>query len=333
MKPSFSVLFFTVMSGCGYGLLFLLGLILAIDATLIARNAALLALAVGAIFVSAGLLASTLHLGQPQRAWRAFSQWRTSWLSREGVASVASFAPMLALAWCIWRGADESLLRGLGAALAVLAAITVVCTAGIYTSLKTIAAWHNRFVLPGYLLMGLLGGAVWLLCLNSPHLIHVVKSVQPKFTLIDMRLEEPLAIGVVLFAAACCALKYFYWRRIDTAAPTSTPESATGLGRFGAVRSVEAPHTEENYLTQEMGFVIARKHGKRLRQIALILIGVIPILLAIATMCVPVSWGALCAIVAAIAVTAGLFVERWLFFAQAKHVVMLYYGGTRPDRA
>lgn len=136
---------------------------------------------------------------------------------------------------------------------------------------------------------------------------------------------------IVAFAIACVVLKRAYWRHIDSEALASTPESATGLGRFGRVRSVEAPHTEENYLTQEMGFVLARQHAARLRAIALTLIGPVPILLAIATMLVPSSWAVLCVIITTLAVTAGLFVERWLFFAQAKHVVMLYYGGTRPQ--
>ncbi|MDE1961277.1 MAG: dimethyl sulfoxide reductase anchor subunit [Xanthomonadaceae bacterium] len=336
MRPAFSVIFFTVMSGSGYGLLFLFGLLFAFDTPLITRNEALIALAVGAIFVIAGLLASTLHLGQPQRAWRAFSQWRSSWLSREGVASLASFAPMLALAWCLWRGGDPNVARALGALLAVLAAITVVCTAKIYTSLKTIAAWHNAYVLPGYLLLGLLGGAAWLLCLHAPHQAHVLKSAQPDFKLVDLRLEELLVIGFVLFGLASITLKSRYWRHIDTETCTSSIESATGLGRFGAVRSVEAPHTEENYLTHEMGFALARKHAARLRRIALILIGPLPILLALAAflfeLCAPLL-ASCCMYATAFVVTAGLFVERWLFFAQAKHVVMLYYGGARPHSA
>ncbi|MCE7950070.1 MAG: hypothetical protein DYH18_03075 [Xanthomonadales bacterium PRO7] len=313
MRPAFSVIFFTVMSGCGYGLLFLLGAVFVSDPLLIARNEALLALAIGAVFVVVGLLSSTLHLGQPQRAWRAFSQWRTSWLSREGVASLASFVPMLALAWCLWRGADESLLRALGALLALLAAITIVCTAGIYTSLKTIPAWHNPYVLPGYLLLGLLGGACWSLLIGG-----WAGTAQARPAL------------VVAFAIACVVLKRAYWRHIDSEAPTSTPESATGLGRFGRVRSVEAPHTEENYLTQEMGFVLARQHAARLRTICLVLIGAVPIVAAAAVPELP-GWSAVLACIAAFAATAGLFVERWLFFAQAKHVVMLYYGGTRPQ--
>ena len=45
------------------------------------------------------------------------------------------------------------------------------------------------------------------------------------------------------------------------------------------------------------------------------------------------GWSTFLACIVALAVTAGLFVERWLFFAEAKHVVMLYYGGVRPQRA
>ena len=49
---------------------------------------------------------------------------------------------------------------------------------------------------------------------------------------------------------------------------TATAGSATGLGRFGRVRLFAAPHTEENYLLQEMGYKVARKHALKLRRIA-----------------------------------------------------------------
>lgn len=323
MNPAFSVIFFTVASGCGYGLLFLLGCLFVIAPNLIGRIEALTVLATGAVFVAAGLSASTLHLGQPQRAWRAFSQWRSSWLSREGVASVASFVPMLALAWCLWRGTEATVLRGLGAVLSMLAVVTVICTAKIYTSLKTIPAWHNRYVLPGYLLLGLLGGTVWFQALHG-----LLDDGCPDVAVGSLGIAWPFcALG-----AAAALLKFAYWRRIDASPQTSTPESSTGLGRFGRVRSVEAPHTEENYLTQEMGFVLARKHSARLREICLVLIGAAPIVAAVALLALP-GWSAVFGSIAAFAVSTGLFVERWLFFAEARHVVMLYYGGARPQSA
>lgn len=326
------------MSGGGYGLLFLLGVIFTLDPGLLGRAESLAALALGTVFVIAGLLSSILHLGQPQRAWRAFSQWRSSWLSREGVASVVSFVPMLALAWCVWRGTNGSIVRALGASLAVLAVLTVICTAKIYTSLKTISAWHNSYVLPGYLMMGLFGGTAWLEALLTfatsewsgyDDLKRVIVPVTN-----NLVLQWVCSITIMLLASTLFLLKKAYWCSTAAAAPTSTIESATGLGRFGRVRSVEAPHTEENYLTREMGFVLARKHGKRLRAICLILIGPVPAAAAaLSVLLASMDWPALMpvfAIATALSVTFGLFVERWLFFAQAKHLVMLYYDGARP---
>src|SRR5215467_14251240 len=99
MHPAFSVIIFTTMSGAGYGLLAWLGAWAIVGGLPANRGlaAVLLVLSLGAITI--GLLSSTVHLGHPERAWRAFSQWRSSWLSREGVASVVTYAPTLLLAF------------------------------------------------------------------------------------------------------------------------------------------------------------------------------------------------------------------------------------------
>jgi len=320
MHPAFSVIFFTVISGCGYGLLFLLGLSLAANPQLFVRNESLLVLATGAVLSAAGLTSSLLHLGQPQRAWRALSQWRSSWLSREGVAALVSFAPVLALAAAVWRGEAGAFVRAPAIALAVMAVVTVCCTAKIYTSLKTIRAWHNGLALPGYLAFALLGGVVmlWMLVAASGS--------------DDALVRVNLPVIVAIFSAACAVLKREYWRFVDTAPAAASAESATGLGRYGTVRGVEAPHTEENYLTREMGFVLARKHAARLRVIALVLFGLVPVALAVVSMALQaMAFVTACAVVAALCVIAGTFVERWLFFAEAKHVVMLYYAGARAE--
>src|SRR5579863_3057406 len=116
MRPTFSIIFFTVISGAGYGLLFLIGFALATGLSLIPhdrwimdgphetvdpRVGMLILLAVGVLLASAGLLASIGHLGQPLRSWRAFSQWRSSWLSREGVAALATYVPIIVIVWMI----------------------------------------------------------------------------------------------------------------------------------------------------------------------------------------------------------------------------------------
>ena len=330
MHPALSVIFFTVVSGCGYGILFLLGVALAINPLLVARGEALTTLVIGLLFAAAGLTSSMLHLGQPQRAWRALSQWRSSWLSREGVTALCSFVPSFALGVCLWRGDEIAALRGFGALLAVLAVITVCCTAKIYTSLKTIPAWHNRYVLPGYLLFALLGGAAWLFFLHGlfvPALTNLQEMQANLPAALSHMIMRFVLAALVLSAALFGILwKFLYWRFIDAMEVPSTTESATGLGRFGKVRSVEQPHTEENYLTHEMGFVLARKHASRLRGICLVLFAAAS-LLALLGIAMAAST---CTIVTAVCITAGIFIERWLFFAEAKHVVMLYYRADAP---
>jgi DMSO reductase anchor subunit len=329
MHPALSVIFFTVVSGCGYGLLFLLGLSLLVDPHLLVRSEVVVLLLVGAGAAAAGLTSSLLHLGQPQRAWRALSQWRSSWLSREGVSALASFVPVLALGLAIWNDADLNIIRATALLLALLAATTVYCTAQIYASLKTIRAWHNAYVTPGYFLLGLYGGTAWLLFVHcwlfSPPYgpFWPGLDVQPVYS--HPVLQFLLGLLLALLATICGWWKILYWRYIDRAPGFATIESATGLGRFGTVRSVEAPHTEENYLTNEMGFVLARKHARHLRSMARILIIVIPLIAFLVLWLAGMTWSPIFAVIATIAVTAGSFVERWLFFAEAKHVVMLYY--------
>jgi DMSO reductase anchor subunit len=333
MRPTFSIIAFTVLSGAGYGLWFLVGLALAVESPVCVASqpcefpgAIAAALIVGFVLVSAGLLCSLGHLGQPARAWRAFSQWRSSWLSREGVASILTYIPAVLLmvaAVASWLRPIESsasahsfgLVRVLGAALAVLSAVTVYCTANIYASLKPIRAWNHRYVVAIYLLLGLLGGAlcVWMLTAWPSAMNSAARA----------RDTSSVLAAIVVLAALCLVLKALYWRDIDRL-PALGAGAATGLGALGTTRSFEQPHTEENYLTREMGFVLARKHASKLRAIALIGAFVVPGLFALVALFAP-GLNVLAAWLAFAFGIAGLFVERWLFFAQARHAVTGYY--------
>ena len=312
MKPALSVIFFTVLSGAGFGLWALLGGALALGVYPPGRGNALAPLAIGFVFASIGLLSSTLHLGRPTRAWRAFSQWDSSWLSREGLASMATYLPVFAVAG-LARGDDHFIpTRIAGAALTVCALITLMCSARIYTSLKPIAAWRDARVLPLYLLFGLWSGGLWL---------WAYLAFNPGIP------ATPFAIGLFVVALIATGLKLAYWKDIDA---LHAPDAghATGLERIGAARAFEGPSTEQSYLTREMAFVLARKHARKLRGIAIALFFVAPALLMIAASLWPVSQRA-CASAAAVSCIAGLFVERWLFFAQARHAVAGYFPAQR----
>src|SRR3546814_13111244 len=87
--------------------------------------------------------------------------WRSSWLSREGVAAVATFLPvgLFALCWVIWQ-TNQGAAAALGLVASLACAVTVACTALIYASLKSLRAWCSRWTLPGSLVLSALSGAV-----------------------------------------------------------------------------------------------------------------------------------------------------------------------------
>jgi DMSO reductase anchor subunit len=308
MHPAYSVIIFTTASGAGYGLLFLLGLsdILGLDLRGRWFMPVSLTLALG--LVAVGLLSSTFHLGRPERAWRAFSQWRSSWLSREGVAAMVTFVPA-GILWLVALLGDTAsgASLALGLAAAVLSVITVYCTAMIYASLKTIRQWHNGWVAPAYLSLALASGAVLLVCLTA---------------LFGGSTYTPGIIAVVTLLAAY-SVKLRYWLAIDTVERSHTMQAATGLEN---ARQIAPPHTSANYVMKEMGFQVARKHARKLRRLAALLGFVLPAVACLIAAFTGQGLAIACGFVAVASCAAGLFIERWLFFGEARHVVRLFYG-------
>lgn len=313
MHPAYSVILFTTASGAGYGLLALLGLVGFNHGPASSLWFGLVALVIAFGLITLGLLSSTFHLGRPERAWRAFSQWRSSWLSREGIASVITFAPAL-LFGALWLGfIDRPQWIGVtGLVTAAMCAVTVFCTAKIYSTLTTIRQWHQALTVPVYLAFALSTGAALLMVIASAF----------------GRYQVFLAGFTVVALILTLVLKYFYWRQIDREPRNRTIEAATGLGRGGEkVRQWEVPHTARNFIMNEMGYAVARKHAEKLRRFVMILL-VLATLVIMLTMLAP-SLVIFLSIVAFLLSATAAAVERWLFFAEAQHVVSLFYGAER----
>jgi DMSO reductase anchor subunit len=308
MHPALSIVFFTTSSGAGFALLILLGLGAPLGLLPPSASFGFAATVIAVLLAAGGLASSAFHLGRPERAWRAFSQWRSSWLSREAVCSALTFLPagIFAIGW-IFFDTTAGLVGLCGVFAAGLAAATIFCTAMIYASLKPIHQWHNRWVVPNYLALALMSG----------------------FLVLDflVRMWAPYPFGTallsVLVVLAAWRLKERYWLTIDSTSAPSTVASATLLGSRGEVRMLEPPHSEENYLLKEMGFQIGRKHRTRLRLVARIAAFILPLVLTLLALLVG---GVIAAALAVLSAALGLIVERWLFFAEAKHTVTLYYG-------
>jgi DMSO reductase anchor subunit len=311
MNPTLSVILLTTASGVGYGMLAWLGVLNAVRLLPPSPIFGVVVIFVALVLSAVGMVASLFHLGRPERAWRAVSQWRTSWLSREGVLALFTILPTFGFAAAWWSaGPDTGVAVALGLLAGTLGLATVACQAMIYATLRPVRQWCNRLVLPNFLLLSLYSGAVWLAAAVAFY---------------DPVAARPLTEIAVVFAITAAVVKLAYWRWIDASAPVATIEEATGLGWLGPVRSLEPPHLEENFLLREMGFVIAREHASRLRRIATWAGFIVPLLLLIAAALVG-SWAGAAALgIAAVLVVPGIYVERWLFFAEATHTVTLYY--------
>ncbi len=305
MHPAVSVIFFTVSSGAGFGFMFLIGLGVPLPKS---GAFAFLAAMLAGGFAAAGLISSTFHLGHPERAWRAFSQWRSSWLSREGVCAVVTLVlfGIYALLWVFW-GIRNPLL---GLAVALGSAATVFTTAMIYAQLKTVPAWNTALTPACYLAFALAAGVL----------------LSAGFGEWRGSGGLPVPLIATLALAVAWILKFFWWQcafHNSLEARGSDTGTATGLGYLGRVRLLEKPHSGENYLTREMVHRIGRKHAVKLRVIALVAGAFLPLVLGLCVFALGISPVFLLA--AFVSLMAGLFIERWLFFAEARHAVSLYY--------
>ncbi len=278
MHPAPSLILFSSLSGLGLGLLAWASVLMPVGQGVLWTFAPALALA------AVGFLASTFHLLRPSRAVLAFTQWRSSWLSREAILAVAALS-VTALHGALLITGHGILLLGLLAAALCLA--TVLATAMIYAQMRSIPRWHH-WTTPAHFLAYSLAGATLLLA------------------------PRPIALALL---AAALVLQLLHWRHGRTAFARAGTTMNTATGLKGEVRSFAPPHTGPNYLLREMVHVVARRRAAQLRFLALLLAFALPAALLV-----------LSPLLATLTHLAGIMASRWLFLAEAEHVVGLYYG-------
>ena len=287
MHPAPSVILFSTLSGLGFGVLAFLGW----GAVVPSGWAAFFLWGLGYGLAVAGLLAAGFHLGNPRNALKAFTQWRTSWLSREAWASVATLVLLAPVALSDWLGLG--LPRAFGWVGGTLAMGTVLTTGMIYAQIRAVPRWHHWLTPVMFLTFAVAGGAMLAGLAWAPLGL--------------------LAVGAVLLAG---------WRVGDGAFARAGQSlgTATGLDRLGLPAVLDPAHTAGNYLLREMIHVVGRRHAAKLRAIALVLASLLPTMVLL----LPLGFPGL--VLATLMHLAGALAARWLFFAEAEHVVGLYYG-------
>jgi DMSO reductase anchor subunit len=240
---------------------------------------------VGLALVTLGLLASVLHLAKPSNAWRSFARFRTSWLSREAV-----FAVLLYPAAAGWYFE----IPFFSWVTLALAWIILFCTAMIYASLKPIREWRTPLTPLNYFLLGHFSGALICLALTRDDIFRMP--------------------ALVLLLAAGAA-KVAYYREMENA-QRPTIQSALTMPTAARIKLLDSGHTHGTFLTDEFAFRLARQRAEQLKIAVACFAFVLPLGL--------VLFFDDAAPLAAILCIGGLLVERWLFFAEARHTVNLY---------
>ncbi len=294
MKPAWSVILLTTLIGAAQGLFLV---VLAVDASRSApRDFVFVSCVVSLALLVAGLIASFFHLGRPERAWRAASQWRTSWLSRE-VIVLPAFMAMLAI----------YALSGSPIAGAVAAALCIalfVCTGMIYACLPFLQEWRSPLTLVNFFLLGTASGFT----LSVP----LAVLFYPQFA-------GPLALGAFGMGAIAWLARIAALVRNARLRPKSTLATAIGVDHPRIVQKAQG-FMGGSFNTREFFHGRPDRVVRASRWAFLILVFPLPAWL--------LGWGggSLQAFVAAFALQfAGLLVERWFFFAEARHPQNLYY--------
>jgi len=315
MHPAFSVIFLTTLIGVGQGLFLALftaqsysvfGLLPAQDGATFYAPGSLLALA----FLGGGLVASFFHLGHPERAWRAASQWRTSWLSREVIVLpvfIGAVAAYAASHWFGWRPVVASLPSGvavdaslaLGTAASLLAFALFGCTAMIYACLRFLREWHSPLTVVNYVLLGGASGfslAAWFADAAAPALEGFFAGWALILT----------ALGLITRSAAL-------WRNARLP-QRSNLQTAIGVKHPQIAQKAQG-FTGGSFNTREYFHGRTPAFLRRLRWAFLLAAFVAPLLLLAAGQ----------SAAAFLVQYAGLLAERWCFFAEARHPQNLYY--------
>ncbi|MAF17887.1 MAG: DMSO reductase [Oceanospirillaceae bacterium] len=300
MHPAFSVLIFTVTAGAGYGLL---GWLCANELFAWWALSIGMQISIGIIamvLISIGLSASTWHLANPKNAWRSFSCFRTSWLSREAVFAILLYPIAALYAAAIYFQWDSV---GIWAGLCLLFSFIIVfVTAMIYASLKTIRQWHHPLVPILYLLFAAMsGGLAWafLLAWNGLELGLLIQ-----------------VLGALVAFTTLTKLSYFWLFKVPGGSSIQTATSFLNQ----KVRILDAGHSAPSFLNNEFIYDVAKVKLLRMRWLMLSTTFVIPFAL--------LYWlpNALTLAIAFVIMMVGLLTERWLFFAEARHVVRLLHG-------
>jgi len=321
MNPAFSVIFLTTLIGVGQG--FFLALYTGESYAIInvlpsqSQDFYVWGSVISVAFLIAGLISSIFHLGHPERAWRAASMWRTSWLSREVIVLPTVIGAVMVYGFVHYIGwdlttfgiktgvtGDLTLILGLGGVLVTF--LLFLCTGMIYGCIKFLQEWATPLTVINYTLLGGASGFTFAALFSAymaPSLVNFY------------------AGWAIIITLSALITRVASLMRNAKIRHKSSLKTAIGV-RDNRIKQTAMGFMGGSFNTREYFHGMSLLFMKSTKWIFLVLVFAVPVIL-LSLAINEANTGLL--IAAFVSQYIGLIAERWFFFAQANHPQNLYY--------
>ena len=319
MHPAFSVIFLTTLIGTGQGLFLAMFLVesLSIVEVLPEQSADFYATGgvISLLLMVVGLFASFFHLGRPERAWRAATMWRTSWLSREVIMLPSFMLVVFLYAMNHYSVGDVSsasvdgevqITVLLGITGVILCFALFICTGMIYACLKFLQEWHTAFTPINFILMGVMSGFTLAAVYSS--------YASPELAVFFAGWAVVITVAAFIFRLASLM-------RNKRLKHKSNIQTALGV-RHNKITQITTGSMGGSFNTREFFHGKPPEFFQTVKWFFLFASFAVPFVLLIAFAS---SESVVLFAIIFLVQSVGLIAERWFFFAQSNHPQNLYY--------
>ena len=322
MHPEMSLVLLTVLAGAGQGIFILLVAldILANGSGAVSSGFIYTAGAVSLLLQAAGIVASTSHLGNPHRGWRAILMVANSWLSREVITLSASVGAALAYMLAYHFGLPEGLRIASGLAGVAASIGFYISSSMVYASVTFIKEWANAYTPVNFTLFGITSG--------FGAGLAILYYIQP-----DHALTQTINYIVIFLTLLSLLTKALAYKFNANAYVSVNIKNAVGVNNPD-IRLIDMGTSYAHYNTKEYYHPSSEAADKQTRSIVLNAAFVLPLIIWIAAAInVFGELNSVIGIAAAVLMIGGLLLERRVFFTQGNNIQNLYYSNFRSTGA
>ncbi len=320
MHPEMSLVLLTVLAGAGQGIFILLVALDILANGTVSSGFIYTAGAVSLLLQAAGIVASTSHLGNPHRGWRAILMVASSWLSREVITLSASVGAALVYMLAYHYGLPEELRIVAGLAGVAASIGFYISSSMVYASVKFIKEWANAYTPVNFTLFGITSG--------FGAGLAILYYIQP-----DHSLTQTINYIVIFLTLISLLTKALAYKFNSNAYVSVNIKNAVGVNNPD-IKLIDMGTSYAHYNTKEYYHPSSESNDRQMRSIVLNVAFLLPLLIwsAIAYNVFGIL-NPILGITAAVLMIGGLLLERRIFFTQGNNIQNLYYSNFRSTGA